>query len=306
MSDISIDDTTFTPEQKERILAMQKDFWDADARANDIYKKTKRAEQASNNVSYTLFASGITYGGRDVELKNKNTTTDLAIIFDVVDQHTYTQTVDKTNYAAENKVKYSDHAVIEDGKISFSARVNSSPTYIIQNNYVDKDTDPENPVLSKRPEKALNVLTDIINKRQMVSIVTEDRIFDNYILTSMTASRSSEEGAALVFDLEFTEFRMFILGKTALATVYTDPKKSGSKSKQKGAVQSSATDDEVEVTARRTKFAGKNKDGWQKIAESMDSGNFTKQDQVVGTLTPDGKIRGTDGTLMDYNKAVGN
>lgn len=306
MSDISIDDTTFTPEQKERILALQKDFWDADAEANEIYKKHKNAQQASNNVTYTLFASGITYGGRDVELKNKNTTTDLAIIFDVVEQHTYTQTVDKTSYAAENKVKYSDHAVIEDGKISFSARVNSSPTYLIQNNYIDKDTDPENPVLSKRPEQALNVLTDIINKRQMVSIVTEDRIFDNYILTSMSANRSNSDGAALVFELEFTEFRMFILGKTALATVYTDPKKSGAKSKQKGSVQSSATDEQIEVSARRTKFAGPNKEGWQAVAEGMDAGSFTKQDQVIGTLQPGGKVLTPDGSLLDYKSAVGN
>lgn len=305
MSDISIDDTTFTPEQKQRILALQKDFWDADAEANDIYKKHKQAQEASNNVNYTLFASGITYGGRDLELKNKNTTTDIAIIFDVVEQHSYTQTVDKTSYAAENKVKYSDHAVIEDGKISFSARVNSSPAYIIQNSYIDKDTDPQNPALSKRPERALDVLTEIINKRQMVSVVTEDRIFDNYILTSMTASRSNSDGAALVFELEFTEFRTFILGKTTMATVYTNPKKSGSKSKQKGASQSSATDDQIEVTARRTKFAGPNSDYWQSIADGMDAGGFTKQDQVIGNLTPDGKISTPDG-IVDYNTAVGN
>lgn len=305
MSDISIDDTTFTPEQKQRILALQKDFWDADAEANDIYKKHKQAQEASNNVNYTLFASGITYGGRDLELKNKNTTTDIAIIFDVVEQHSYTQTVDKTSYAAENKVKYSDHAVIEDGKISFSARVNSSPAYIIQNSYIDKDTDPQNPALSKRPERALDVLTEIINKRQMVSVVTEDRIFDNYILTSMTASRSNSDGAALVFELEFTEFRTFILGKTTMATVYTNPKKSGSKSKQKGASQSSATDDQIEVTARRTKFAGPNSDSWQSIADGMDAGGFTKQDQVIGNLTPDGKISTPNG-IVDYNTAVGN
>ncbi|QXL90296.1 hypothetical protein [Salmonella phage NINP13076] len=271
----------------------------------NVEKKVNTAQEASGEVKYTLFASGLNYGGRNVELKDKNYTNDLAIIFDVVEQHSYTRTVDKSSYAVEEKVKFSDHGVIEDGKFSFSARVNSSPVYLIQNNYIDKDTDDQNPVASRRPEKALEVLERLIEDRQLVTLVTEDKIIENYILTSMEASRSNSDGAALVFQLEFTEFRTFTLGKTALATVYSDPKKSGGKTKQKGSVQSSATDQEIEVTARRTKFAGKGKDGWQAIADSMDTGNFTKQDQVVGVMTPDGKIRTPEGSIIDYDKAVG-
>ncbi|AFU63673.1 hypothetical protein [Salmonella phage SSE121] len=271
----------------------------------NVEKKVNTAQEASGEVKYTLFASGLNYGGRNVELKDKNYTNDLAIIFDVVEQHSYTRTVDKSSYAVEEKVKFSDHGVIEDGKFSFSARVNSSPVYLIQNNYIDKDTDDQNPVASRRPEKALEVLERLIEDRQLVTLVTEDKIIENYILTSMEASRSNSDGAALVFQLEFTEFRTFTLGKTALATVYSDPKKSGGKTKQKGSVQSSATDQEIEVTARRTKFAGNGKDGWQAIADSMDTGNFTKQDQVVGVMTPDGKIRTPEGSIIDYDKAVG-
>ncbi|AKJ73450.1 RloG [Salmonella phage 40] len=111
--------------------------------------------------------------------------------------------------------------------------MNSSPVYLIQNNYIDKDTDDQNPVASRRPEKALEVLERLIEDRQLVTLVTEDKIIENYILTSMEASRSNSDGAALVFQLEFTEFRTFTLGKTALATVYSDPKKSGGKTKAK-------------------------------------------------------------------------
>lgn len=272
----------------------------------NVEQKVSTAQNASSEVQYTLFASGLNNGGRNVELKNKNYTDNIAILFDVVEDHTYTRTVDKTSYAVENKVKYSDHGVIEDGKFSFSARINSSPLYMIENNYIDKDTDPNNPVESRRPEKALEVLERLITDRQIVTLVTEDRIIENYILTSLEASRSNSDGAALVFQLEFTEFRTFTLGKTALATVYTDPKKSGGKTKQKGSVQSSATDNEVEVTARRTKFAGPNQDGWQKVADDMGIGDYTKQDQVVGTLTPDGKLKDQNGNIIDYNKAVGN
>ncbi len=84
----------------------------------NVEKKVNTAQEASGEVQYTLFASGLNYGGRNVELKDKNYTNDLAIIFDVVEQHSYTRTVDKTSYAVEEKVKFSDHGVIEDGKFS--------------------------------------------------------------------------------------------------------------------------------------------------------------------------------------------
>lgn len=38
----------------------------------------------------------------------------------------------------------------------------------------------------------------------------------------------------------------------------------------------------------------------------MGIGDYTKQDQVVGTLTPDGKLKDQNGNIIDYNKAVGN
>lgn len=269
----------------------------------NVEQKINTAQEASGDVKYTLFASGLNYGGRNIELKDKNYTTDVAIIFDVVENHTYTRTVDKTSFAVEKKVKYSDHAVIEDGKFSFSARINSSPVYIIQNNYIDKDTDPQNPVASKRPEKALEVLERLIDDRQLVSLVTEDRILENYILTSLTTTRSSDEGSAVVFELEFEEFRTFILGKTVLATVYSDPKKTD-KTKQKGSVQSSATDSEIEVTARRTKFQGKLKGSWEEAAKDLDVQFQTEKDKVIGTLTPDGKVKTDNGDILDYNKAV--
>ena len=53
----------------------------------NVENKISTAQSAGGEVQYTLFASGLTYGGRDVELKNKNYTDNIAILFDVVDQH---------------------------------------------------------------------------------------------------------------------------------------------------------------------------------------------------------------------------
>lgn len=276
------------------------------AEADNENTKLKNAKDEELGVQYTLFASGLNYGGRSVDLDSKNFSTDIAVVFDVVDDHTYTRTVDKTSYSTESNVTYSDHAVIEDGKFSFSAKINTSPTVILKNNFIDKDTDKDNPAQSKRPEVALTILEKIIDTRQLITLVTEDKVLENYIITSMTANRNSGEGAALTFDIELQEFRTFALGKTVMATVYSDPKKSGGSTKQKGAVQSSATDDDIEVTARRTKFTGRFKDGWQARADEIDTGNFTKKDEVVGTLSPNGTFKDLEGNVTDYNKIVGN
>ncbi|QEQ94907.1 hypothetical protein pEaSNUABM56_00108 [Erwinia phage pEa_SNUABM_56] len=263
---------------------------------SNLYTKRDDAAKTANNVTYTLFASGLNHGGRDVELKNKNTSTDLAIIFDVVDTHSYSRSVSKTQYAAENKVNYSDHAVIDDGKFSFTARVNSSPMYLIQNNYIDKDTDSNNPMQSKRPQKALDALNKMISDRELVTLVTEDIILENYICTSMTADRSSEEGDALVFQLEFTEFRTFILGKTVLATNFSDAKKSGTK--QKGAVNSSTTQQEADIMQKRTIFIGDSAEGYQKVSNVLGTEDKTTSLQKVGTYTSDGKFLDLNGNAL--------
>lgn len=253
-------------------------------------KKKKAAEAAVQEKKYTLFASGFDYGGRGVDYDNKNTTTDLVIIFDVVDSHTYSRTVSKTQYATENKVTFADHAVIEDGKFSFSARITSSPQFIMDKNYIDKDTDTKNPVASKRPEKALNILNEIIDKRAVVTLITEDIILENYICTSMSAERSTEEGAALVFQLEFTEFRTFVLGKTVLASNFTDPKKSANK--QKGAVGSSSTDKQRATYERKSDL---HTDLGKSISSAAGLDDYTSSVQQSGTWDP------STGQLYDNN-----
>ncbi|QGZ16304.1 hypothetical protein Hena1_01540 [Erwinia phage Hena1] len=251
-------------------------------KTSPLYSKRDDAVKTANSVTYTLFASGINHGGRDVELKNKNTSTDLAIVFDVVDSHTYSRTISKTQFATEDKVSFSDHAVIEDGKFSFNARVNSSPMYLIKNNLIDKDTDTSNPVQSKRPQKALDALREIIDKRQVVTLVTEDIILENYICTSMSAERSSEEGAALVFNLEFTEFRTFTLGKTVLASNFGDAKKSGNK--QKGAVNSSSTDKQRATYEQKSNL---HTDAIKGVAKYLGYENETSSVVQTGTWNPD-------------------
>lgn len=198
-------------------------------------EKAEEAEKQTEDVKYTLFVSGLNYGGRNIEMKNKNFTNDLAIIFDQIENYTFDQNIDKSQFAVEDRVTISDHAVIKDGVFSFTGRVNTSPHIIYEQNYIDRNTDPERPADSARPEAALEAMMEIIKKRQLVTLVTEETILENYIVTKCSAKKSTGEGAALVFDVELTEFRTFVLNKMVNATVYTNPKKID-KSKQKGVV----------------------------------------------------------------------
>lgn len=209
----------------------------------DLYKprevkssKAEKAEQQTeSDVKYTMFVSGLNYGGRNIELKGKNFTSDIAIIFDQIENYTFDRSIDKSQFAVEDRVMISDHAVIKDGVFSFTGRVNTSPHIIYEQNYIDRNTDPERPADSARPEAALQAMGEVIKRRQLVTLVTEEAILENYIVTKCSAKKSTGEGAALVFDVELTEFRTFVLNKMVNATVYTNPKKVG-KTQQKGAV----------------------------------------------------------------------
>lgn len=259
-------------------------------RVKEIEKERK------GEVVYTLFASGLNHGGRNILLDDADFTSNIVIIFDAVPSHTYTRTVEKTSFATEDRVTFSDHAVIKDGVFSFSAYINTSPTHIINKNYLDKDTDPNNPVGSLRPGKTLEVLEKLIDDRQLVNLATEDRMLENYIITKLTAKRDVGEGAALLFEIELTQFRTFALYKTVNATLSSssDPKKSSTKNK--GAVDSSSKkySEDDKFKERSMLFDKDNRDfaknaPWEKYTkEKVKDGGYVGRD---GTITyKDGKL----------------
>ena len=273
------------------------------ASSNEVKSETvKNAEkQQQGDVVYTLFASGLNHGGRNILLDDADFTSNIVIIFDAVPSHTYTRSVEKTSFATEERVTFSDHAVIKDGTFSFSAYINTSPTYIINKNYLDKDTDPSNPVGSLRPGKTLEVLEKLIEDRQLVNLATEDKMLEDYIITKLTAKRDVGEGAALLFEIELTEFRTFVLYKTVNATIYSDPKKS--ETKNKGAIDSSSKKfkDREKFTAEKTMLYDKDNQNFSKGAAWE---KYTFQDREAGYVGRDGTITDMNGKKISYKDAV--
>lgn len=212
-------------------------------RVKQIEKDRKDAQE------YTFIISGFNHGP-NANLLQEASVEHIMLMFDAVPNYSYSRTIEKTQYATEKNVTYSDHATIKDGVISFTAFINSSPTYIRKGNRIDQDTDPDNPVASRRPAVALELLERCINERALINLATEEGMFENYIITKLNAKRDVGEGAALVLDIEMTEFRTFELYATRSATIHSDPKKSGTKNK--GAVQSSDFDKDKRLANEST------------------------------------------------------
>lgn len=246
-----------------------------------------------NQVEYTLFVSGVRHGGRNTLLEGKNLSDDVAILFDVVDTHTFTQKVTKTSYSIESKSKASDHAEVEDGVFSFSARIGDTIQGINQFNFIDKDTDPNNPMGSKRPMRSLDILLEIARQRIMSTLVTEDQILTNYIITNIEASRNTDGGAGIIYNIEMQEFRLVDVGRTVLANVKADPRKA--KNSQKGAKQT-ADGGEVdnELKGIKSPYGGRPRGFYEGVEYWEEDFLGVKQidpiERADQTIRPDGKF----------------
>lgn len=202
-------------------------------------QNTQNTQKPAETQECTIIVSGMRKGGPNEHILENADAEHIYLYFDAIPSYSYSRTVEKTQFATENRVEYSDHAVIKDKQFSLTAYINTSPTYIRQGNKIDQDTDPQNPAASMRPAKAMELLERLVDERQIISLATEEMgLLENMIITKLTAKRETSEGAALVVDLEFQEFRTFELYKTKDAAITADPKKS--ETKNKGAVQSSS------------------------------------------------------------------
>lgn len=257
--------TAFSPEQQAR----------ADKRARDAAAADKKAQQNVDNakrrddIQYTMFVSGLRRG-RLNEFESKNQTDDLAILFDAVTQHSYTKEYNKSSYAVESKARSSDHVTTKDGRFTFTAVITDSPYFIDQRNIIDRDTDKENPALARRPSKAVEILETVADSHQLVTLVTEDNILTNYVVTSFQADRSNETGSSISVQVTLEEFRFKKANMTVLANAKSaDPKKAANaNSGTKQTAEGGAVDDSAKAK-RQTPYIGKNAAGKERIENAM-------------------------------------
>lgn len=241
--------------EQEKKMKQAVDDW----RAGVDRKETAVANaKAREDIQYTMFVSGLRRG-RLNEFESKNQTDDLAILFDSVTNHTYTKDYNKSSYAVESKAKASDHVTTQDGKFTFSGTVTDSPYLIDPRNMIDRDTDKDNPMLARRPAKAIEILELIADSHQLVTLVTEDNILTNYVITNFQVDRNDQTGSSIGVQVTLEEFRFKMANKTVLAQARTaDPKKAGNaNSGTKQTADGGAVDDSAKQK-RQTPYIGKN------------------------------------------------
>lgn len=250
--------------EQEKKMKEAVDDWRAGV---DRKEKAVSNAKAREDIQYTMFVSGLRRG-RLNEFESKNRTDDLAILFDSVTNHTYTKDYNKSSYAVESKAKASDHVTTQDGKFTFSGTVTDSPYLIDPRNMIDRDTDKENPMLARRPAKAIEILELIADSHQLVTLVTEDNILSNYVITSFQVERSSEAGSSINVQVTLEEFRFKRVNKTVMART-SDPKKAkNANTGTKQTAEGGAVDDSAKQK-RQTPYIGKNaetKERWENAA----------------------------------------
>lgn len=257
------DNAGYAPGQADRINKIIGDFNATTHRMDELLESMKKKEF----VQYTMFVSGLKRG-RMSEFESKNQTDDMAILFDAVSQHSYTKEYSKTSYAVESKARASDHVVTKDGKFTFTAVITDSPYFIDSRNMIDRDTDKDNPALSRRPSKAVEILEDVANSHQLITLVTEDNILTNYVITDFQADRSAETGSSISVQVTLKEFRFKMGNKTVMART-ADPKKAGNvNSGTKQTAEGGAVDDSAKAK-RKTPYIGKNAEAREQMENSV-------------------------------------
>ena len=112
-------------------------------KAEDEAKQQQNTQDTQKTQECTIIVSGMRKGGPNEHILENADAEHIYLYFDAIPSYSYSRTVEKTQFATENRVEYSDHAVIKDKQFSLTAYINTSPTYIRQGNKIDQDTDPQ-------------------------------------------------------------------------------------------------------------------------------------------------------------------
>lgn len=253
--------------------------------------KATNLAKDENQIQYTIFASGIVNGGRGPLLDGKNNTDDVAIMFDVVSETTYSKAFQKSQFPIESKASGSDHVQEQDGKFSFTARISDVITFLNPKNYLDRDTDEENPMQSKRSTKGFEVLEKIAKERNMITLVTEDTILTGYVITSLSISRNAQDGSSLAFQIEMEEFRKVAIGRTVMGNATAPPKKAGKKNGgAKQTAKGGDADNDANGKRNPSPYISKAKEGFKNVDQKLTGKTYDIPNEPSKTIRPDGKF----------------
>ncbi|EHA9038369.1 hypothetical protein GQV99_004641, partial [Escherichia coli] len=156
-----------TPEQ--HVQAVYK----AEQDINSTKNTNNSASTVKGENGFAIVTSGLASSGNDV-YENY-----MALAFDSVDDVNVRRSADVTSYPVENGATVSDHVQIKNNKFSLKGRITETPI----------KSDPgllkSAGVNGNRRSLAIDYLNQIMDSRQPFLLVTENKTFENVVLTGI-------------------------------------------------------------------------------------------------------------------------
>ncbi|HFQ3059425.1 phage baseplate protein [Enterobacter hormaechei] len=123
-----------------------------------------------------------------------------AIVFDAVTDTGVRRQADITSYPVESGAEVSDHVQIKNNTFKLSGIISETPLRL------EKDLLYSAGVNGTRISQAIEYLDKMFDSRQPITLVTEQKVYENVILSGISYDYKSEY--AMQFDLEFEQIRL--------------------------------------------------------------------------------------------------
>lgn len=218
-----------TPEQ--HVQAVYK----AEQDINSTKNENSKANKTKGENGFAIVTSGLASSVSDV-YENY-----MALSFDSVDDVNVRRSADVTSYPVENGATVSDHVQVKNNKFALKGRITETPI----------KSDPgllkSAGVTGNRRSLAIDYLNQIMDSRQPFLLVTENKTFENVVLTGIEYTEEASE--SLVFDLEFEQIRLVSYGTVNTVAIKTQPSKNiGANMKKRVNTERSSSEGEDTIT----------------------------------------------------------
>lgn len=118
-----------------------------------------------------------------------------AITLDAAINEDYTYSSNVTSYPVESGSVVSDHIINDPESFSISGIISQTPLKLLSGLRTERNL----------VQKSFDALTKIYNDKELVTVVSGLKVFDNMAMTSFRVNRSGATGDALMFDASFTK-----------------------------------------------------------------------------------------------------
>ena len=145
---------------------------------------------------------GLYFGGSWFQNKFNNDFGNIEL--DAVLEENHEWTNDVTTNPVESGAPVTDHIIEQADKLRWRCFVSDTPITISQS---ITGTTNNSKSYNNRTQFVFDLLYDLVKRKEVVTVYTKHRIYDNMAIQSVSMPRSSGDGEAIEFNIEFSIIR---------------------------------------------------------------------------------------------------